>query len=168
MKWGSSRNSEAELITREPNADRCSEQREISIAINYSSDRFHVRFREVMKYAVRWSMMDRFSASELWGVSSRVCLLSGERSNPSLILTSLSRESWLERRRQRRLSGRHHHGQPPGLPVPLHDQLAGHPPGDPAVRVGPPQHLRHLRPHRARARPPARPADSRTRGLHRR
>ena len=32
---------------------RCSERREISISINYSSDRFHVRFREVMKYAVR-------------------------------------------------------------------------------------------------------------------
>ena len=146
---------------------RYSEQREISISLNYSSDRFHERFREVMKYAVRWSMMDRFSIPDLWAVSG-VSLLSEERSRLSLILTSQSQESWLEAKVRKTPYHHYRDGQPPGLPLPLHDQLAGHPPGDPAVRVGPPQHLRHLRPHRARPRPSPRPANPGTRGLHRR
>ena len=58
-------------------------------------------------------------------------------------------------------------GEPPEL-LALHDQLAGHPPGDPAVRVRPPEHLRHLRPDRAGAGPALGAADTRTRRLHRR
>ena len=50
-----------------------------------------------MKYAVRWSMMDRFSIPDLWAVRG-VSLLSEERSRLPLILTSQSQESWIEAR----------------------------------------------------------------------
>ena len=64
---------------------RYSEQRAISISINYSSDSFHERFREVIKYVVRWYMMDRFSIPDLWAVSG-VSLLS-KREKQSVVNT---------------------------------------------------------------------------------
>ena len=70
---------------------RCSERREISISINYRSDRFHVRFREVMKYAVRdnqWWIDFRLPICEQREADRRAWLLSGERSHQLLILTS--------------------------------------------------------------------------------
>ena len=57
------------------------------------------------------------------------------------------------------------HGQSSELSA-LHDQLSRHQTGDSEIRVGPPQHLRHLRLDRAGPRPSPGPADTRACGLY--